>query len=497
MSLSSLRVWCVAALALVGGFALSGCSTTASDDRLSLATGSIEDDIALGREAHPQILDQYGGAYDDPELARYVDDIGQRLVAVSEYADVPFTFTVLDSDIVNAFALPGGYVYVSRGLLALAEDEAELAGVIGHEIGHVTSRHGAERQGQQVVSAGAAILGGLLGAYLGDEAGAVIGGLAGAGAGALFVGQYSQAQEFESDKLGVRYLARAGYDPDGMADFLEALQTNAQLQSKVTGRSLTSPGFNHFFASHPYTPDRVERARARSDERQATGTERNREQLLAKIDGLVFGQSPDQGYVLGQRFAHPILRFEFEVPEGYDITNTPSAVLARGDDRLFRFDMDRGGYRGDLKSYEAEGWPNMGKLSNLQGLSLRQGYEGAIGFGPIKLGNNRAQAGVAVVRASDNNVYRFILAAGRLDNEHVRELESTIDSFRLLNDADVAKLKPQRIVLARVQPGQTIDDLAAAMEIDSNPREWFVTLNGLDRGRQLQAGDTVKLIKRL
>jgi len=494
MRVSRWRGWLLAMLLVAG---LAGCTTTASDDRLSLASGTIEDDIALGRKAHPQILEQYGGAYDDPDLARYVDTIGQRLVAVSEYADVPFTFTVLDSEIVNAFALPGGYVYVSRGLLALAEDEAELAGVIGHEIGHVTSRHGAERQGQQVISVGAAVIGGLLGAVLlGDEGGALIGGALGAGAGALFVGQYSQAQEFESDKLGVRYLARAGYDAEAMADFLEALQTNAELQAKVEGRSLTSPGFNHFFASHPYTPDRVERARARADERQSPNTERDRDRLLAHLDGMVFGQSPDQGYVLDQRFAHPLLRFEFEVPDDYELVNTPSAVLARGDQRVLRFDLDQGGFGGDLKSYQAEGWPDMAKLSNLQDLSLRQGYSGAVGFGPVQLGKNRLQAGVAVVRAPDGKIYRFILAAGRLANEHVRELEATIDSFRLLSDADVAQLKPQRIVLARVEPGQTVDDLAAGMEIDDRPRDWFITLNGLDRGRQLQPGDTVKLIKR-
>ena len=256
--------------AFLAAVSLSACSTSKSDGSLSLASGNIDDDIRLGQEEHPKILQQYGGAYDDPELAAYNDRIGQRLKSVSEYADIPFTFTLLDSEVVNAFALPGGYVYVSRGLLALAEDEAEVAGVIGHEIGHVTSRHGAERQTATMLGGVLGVLGTIGGAVLAGDAGAQLGQQLGQVAIGGGLAQYSQSQEFQADKLGVRYLARAGYDTEAMGDFLEALQTNAELQARLNGQTLGSGGFDHFFSSHPYTPDRVTRARERSDDTVAT-----------------------------------------------------------------------------------------------------------------------------------------------------------------------------------------------------------------------------------
>lgn len=482
-----------ATIAMLG---VAGCSTTASDGRASLATGTIEDDIKLGQEAHPKILAQYGGAYDAPELQAYVDGIGQRLVKVSEFADIPFTFTLLDSDIVNAFALPGGYVYISRGLLALAEDEAEVAGVIGHEIGHVTSRHGAERQGSQAIGTGLAILGTIGGAILGGEVGARVGGQLGQLGGAGVIGQYSQSQEFESDKLGVRYLARAGYDTEAMADFLQALQTNGELQAKLAGKSGSSGGLDHFFASHPYTPDRVTRARARSEERGETNTERNRDGFLDLIDGMVFGQSPAQGFILGQRFAHPELRFEFSVPKGYQLVNGTTKVRANGEGRQMQFDIDFKPPNGDLRSYKAESWVDMSKLDNLDRLDLPRGYEGVIGFGNIKLKQGTIQGGFALVRAPDDRLYRFAMLSQKMTRALERDLEDTAQSMRSLSGREAAGLKAQRIEIVTVRSGDTIDSLASRMDIDDNARDWFITMNGLDRGRQLRAGDKVKLVVR-
>lgn len=482
--------------AIILALGITSCSTTASDGRASLATGTVEDDIKLGQEAHPQILAQYGGAYDDPALVVYIDDIGQQLASVSEYADVPFTFTLLDSDIVNAFALPGGYVYISRGLLALAQDEAEVAGVIGHEIGHVTSRHGAERKGTQFIGTGLAFLGTIGGALLGGEAGARIGSQLGQLGGAGVVGQYSQSQEFESDKLGVRYLARAGYDTDAMGDFLQALQTNAELQAKLAGKTAGSASFDHFFSSHPFTPDRVTRARARSEERGETNIKRDRERFLAAIDGLVFGESPAQGFILGQRFAHPQLRFDFTVPQGYQLVNGTQKVRANGEGRQMQFDIDFKPPSGNLRTYKAESWVDMSKLDQLSALDLPSGYEGVIGFGNIKLQQGNIQGGFAIIRAPDDRVYRFAMLTERMTRSFERDLEATAQSLRSLTSNDAANLKAQRIQIVTVRSNDTIDSLAARMDVDNNARDWFVTMNGFDRGRELRAGDQVKLVVR-
>ena len=485
---------CAVALSLA--VSVGACSTTASDGRVSLAAGDIEDDVRIGRENHPKIMQQYGGSYDDAELVAFVDRVGQRLKAVSEYSDIPFTFTVLDSEVVNAFALPGGYVYVSRGLLALAQDEAEIAGVIGHEIGHVTSRHGAERQ-----TAGA--IGGILG-VLGAVGGAVLGGDVGARAGAqlgqLVVGggiaQYSQGQEFESDKLGVRYLGRAGYDTRAMGDFLEALQTNAELQAKISDRPLSSGGMDHFFSSHPYTPDRVTRARSRAAERQVVGQERNREGYLRVIDGMIFGESPAQGYTMGQRFAHSELRFEFEVPDGYELRNTPNAVLASAKGRQAIFDIGKRDPGVALTRYSDEKWVDFRKLRDVERLRLRSGLDGAIGFGEVKTSRGSAEGGFVVIEGDDGQVYRFALLASDFGSSEERDLRDIARSFRRLSRAEANDLEPLRIRMVPVRQGDTIDDFVRRMEVETLPREQFLTLNAFDRGRDLQVGDQVRIIVR-
>ncbi|MEZ5848800.1 MAG: M48 family metalloprotease [Geminicoccaceae bacterium] len=482
--------------ACLAAVSLSACSTSKSDGSLSLASGNIDDDIRLGQEEHPKILQQYGGAYDDPELAAYIDRIGQRLKSVSEYADIPFTFTLLDSEVVNAFALPGGYVYVSRGLLALAEDEAEVAGVIGHEIGHVTSRHGAERQTATMLGGVLGVLGTIGGAVLAGDAGAQLGQQLGQVAIGGGLAQYSQSQEFQADKLGVRYLARAGYDTEAMGDFLEALQTNAELQARLNGQTLGSGGFDHFFSSHPYTPDRVTRARERSDERGAGNSERDRGRFLQEIDGLVYGESPAQGYVMGQEFAHPQMRFRFAVPDGFTLRNAPTAVYGKGENRTIIFDMGKLESGTSLTRYSAKDWADMGKLDDVESVRLESGLDAAIGRGKVKLNNGTAEAGFVAIGGRDGTVYRFVLVTGRFGSDDRRALLSTANSFRQLSASEAARLKPLRIQIVEVRPGDSIDSLAARMEIEDLPREQFITINGLDRGHELRAGDKVKLLIR-
>jgi predicted Zn-dependent protease len=212
---------------------LAACSVNpATGERNFTAFMSPEDELQIGRDQHPKIIQQFGGIYNDPKITAYVDRVGQNLAQVSELPELDFTFTVLDDDIVNAFALPGGFVYISRGLLGLANTEAELAGVVGHEIGHVTGRHSAQRHSQSVLAgigtAGVSILSSV---FLGTS---VVGDAIGQGAGVYLQG-FSREHEFEADTLGVRYLSRTGYETAAMASFLSSLEAFSALKAKVSG----------------------------------------------------------------------------------------------------------------------------------------------------------------------------------------------------------------------------------------------------------------------
>lgn len=473
----------------------SACTTAPAGGGPILAMGSVEDDIRQGREAHPQVLAQYGGGIDNPEVAAYVQGLGTRLKNVSELAELDFTFTVLDSEIVNAFALPGGWIYVSRGLLALAEDEAELAGVIGHEIGHVTARHGAARQTTGGLATTLGTVGGLLlGGWLGGEGGARLGAQLGQTAGVGLVMSYSRSQEYEADSLGVRYLDRAGYDPMAMASFLEALQTSAELQARVTGRSLERGTLEHFFSSHPNAPDRVARARRAAAERPARDGVRERDALLDRIDGMIYGPSPAQGFVDGQNFAHPVLRIAFAYPAGYSLVNQPNAVLGRGENKLLVFDMAEAERTSSPRRYLEQEWLAEADLQNVSTFTSAGGFDGAIGYAPIQLSGRPAQAGFVALAGADRTFYRFIVIGGEIGRTEQRDLRAAADSLRRLSAAEAAELKPLRIRLVTVRPGDTIDIFARQMAVERLPREHFITLNGLDRGRELVPGERVKIV---
>ncbi len=476
----------------------AACTTAPAGGGPILAAGSIEDDVRAGREAHPQILQEYGGAVENPELAAYVSRVGNRVKDVSELADLDFTFTVLDSEIVNAFALPGGYVYVSRGLLAYADDEAELASVLAHEIGHVTARHGASRQTTgQLATFGLGLLGVLGGAVLGGEEGAKLGAQLGQQAGYGLTQTYSRSQEYEADALGIRYLARAGYDPEASPDFLEALETSAELQAKLAGTSVREPGaLDHFFASHPYTPDRVKEARELAGEHGQSGDERDRKRFLAAIDGMIYGPSPRQGFVEGNHFAHPGLRIAFDYPEPYKLINQPAAVVGRAENRVLLFDMGAAKGVSDPVRYLADDWLKGLDLQDVQRFTSDGGFAGAIGYGNVQLNGQRAQAGFAVLAGEGGEFYRFALVTGRFGKEEARELRLAADSLHRLSKAEAAALKPLRVEIVEVQAGDTIESLGREMEVERLPKEQFVTLNGFDRGRELEVGDEVKILVR-
>jgi predicted Zn-dependent protease len=465
---------------------------------------SQEQEAQIGRAEHPKVLAQFGGAYRDPEAQRFVERVGDTVKNVSELKDEKFTFTLLDSDVVNAFALPGGYVYVSRGLLALANNEAEVAGVLGHEVGHVTARHTAQRYDRAVagqLGAGLAQLGGaLLGAYLGGEQGARLGGQVGGQLGTLgaqaYVQGFSREQEFEADQLGIVYLGRAGYDPRAMSTFLQALQANDAFERRHAGRE-EGEAVPNWLRSHPRTPDRVARAAEATTADMPAARRIDRQDFLAAIDGMIFGENPEQGFVRGRSFQHPALRIAFEAPPGFKLKNSPSAVVgADGQGRVMQFDLAQNVQSRDLRGYLQNEWVKRQELQDLQRVDL-DGQEAAIGFGRVSLNDRPATAMFAALRGTDGRVYRFLFArTGDLGQGDVAAFEQSLRSFRRLSAAEAAELKPLRIELVTVREGDTIDSLSRRMQVEDDPRGYFVLLNGLDRGRELRPGDQVKILRR-
>ncbi|MHA1564135.1 MAG: M48 family metalloprotease [Alphaproteobacteria bacterium] len=466
---------------------LAACSVNpATGERSFTGLMSPQQELQVGREQHPQILAKFGGDYDDVSIAAYVDRIGQSLARQSDLPDLAFTFTLLDSDVVNAFALPGGYVYVSRGLLALATSEAELAGVLAHEIGHVTARHSAQRYSQSVVAGlGSAILGAVVGGELGQ--------LAQYGASA-YLQSYSRSQEFEADQLGVRYLARAGYDTAAMASFLAKLQAQSELEARVSGQPDPAARYN-IMSTHPRTADRVQAAAASANAAPVANPRRGVSDYLNTIDGLAYQGSRAQGFVRDNRFIHPGIGFQFEVPEGFKIRNDPSRVVARADNgAVIIFDTPDKAFSGTMTSYLRDEWATELDLTELQTLDIN-GFAAATATAVISNSNGTVDVRPLAIRFSDSQIFRFVFLTPQDHTAELSEpLRRTTFSFRRLNAQEQKTLKPLAIRVTTVGSGDNVAKLAQRMTLQDLQEDWFRVINGLAPGAQPQSGALVKIV---
>lgn len=474
---------------------LAACSTNPATGRSSFtALMGAEDEKRIGAEEHPKLVQQFGGAYSDRELNAYVNKIGQALAAGTETPGLGYSFTVLDDEQINAFALPGGYVHVTRGLIALASNEAELAGVLAHEMGHVTARHSAERYSQSVVAGmGAAILG-AAGAVAGVPG---VGDLAGYGAQAALQ-SYSRDQELEADKLGIRYMARAGYDPGAMASFFKKMDAYTQLQATMAG----DPGAANRFsvmASHPRTGDRVEQAIELAKATVVADPKVNEDVYLSNINGMVFGDSADQGVRRGQEFAHPGLGIAFRVPDGFTLTNSPGRVTARGPNgALIVFDMasSRNGARSvrSPSDYIARIGGNRLKFKSIEEIDVN-GMEGATGIARVRTKQGTVDARLVAIRERPDRLYRFLfLTPAAATDSMARDLRRTTYSFKRLSPSEARAIRPLRVKVVTVREGDTADTMANQMSFSSYRLERFLAMNGLRPGQALRSGRPVKII---
>lgn len=467
----------------LAGLLLAACATIDSTpDAPSIAQG----ERAQAAQAHPQILQQLGGAVEGPS-GTYVANIGER---VASAAGVPgqCTFTLVNSDVPNAFAIPGCYIYVTRGILALMNSEDELASVLGHEVGHVVADHAAQRQNTATLTGLGAVLAGILtgSGEIAQAAGQ---------AAQLLTLNYSRDQEFEADDLGVRYLQRSGYSAYASADLLRSLGMQETLSARIANRDAAS-ATPSWARTHPLSADRVTRANAQAAAVGAT-RETPAERIgpyFAAIDGMTFGDDPEQGFVNGRTFSHPTLRIAFEAPQGFTLTNTPSAVLIGGPNNA-RAQFGGGALQGDLTTYATNGLRQvLGNAPAQIGQAQRTTTNGleTVTVPARAQTQSRQIVDVAVTayRVGDR-AYHFIMITPQGGGG---VFTSMLQSMRTLSSQEAAALRARVIDIVTVRSGDTGQALANRMAFSDYQLDRFLVLNGRETGQTLRAGEQVKVI---
>jgi predicted Zn-dependent protease len=430
---------------------------------------------------HLRILAAYGGAYHSQPLQAMLETTVDKLVAASDRPDLKYQITILNSPAVNAFALPDGQLYVTRGLIALANDNSELASVLAHEMAHVIARHADIREDQ---ARQAALVNRVANDLLSDPQ---LGTLALAKSKIALV-NFSRAQEFEADGIGVGISARAGFDPYGAERFLTSMGQNAHLRAQ---RSSIDPRAPDFLSSHPATPERVTSATAAARQFSSPGTgERDRPSYLQQLDGLVYGEDPGEGFVRGRKFLHPKLGFAFTAPDGFTLDNTAQAVFGVKDNgaQALRLDVVRVPAEQKLSDYLTSGW--------IENIDLKSIEELTIGGFPAATATAQGDPWsfrLYVVRFG-SEVYRVIFAAKERTDAADRSFREAIASFRRMSVAEMAQAHPLRLKVVPVKAGDTVEKFARRMAVADRPAERFRVLNGLGPNDRLKPGDLVKVV---
>jgi predicted Zn-dependent protease len=427
----------------------AACATNPVSGKREISLMSEAEEIAYGRQADAEVRREMG-VYNDPELQRYVAELGDRLARLSHRPNLPWTFTVVDHQAVNAFALPGGFIYITRGILPYLDNEAELAGVLGHEIGHVAARHAA----QQSTRAG---LGGLGLAVLGIFVPATqpFGDLSSAALSVAFL-KYGRDDERESDRLGMEYAARGGWDPAGVPDFL---QTLARMDS------LSERGVPNWLSTHPEPAARVTEARPLAAKLSGpSATEQRRDEYLRRIEGIVVGDTPDEGIVRGNLFLHPALRFAVDFPEGWDVANMPEQVTAQepGQKRFMILQqVDRPVGR-TMEEVATQAMRST-RMKRIEGQSLSlNGDDAFLGVYRGELnGVGRATLRAAHIRHG-RDVYLLAGFAPESEFSSVdRDIEASIRSYRPLSQREADGIRPNRLDFYTVRAGDTWQSIAS------------------------------------
>ena len=471
---------------------LPACDPTAKNVSGSFTTSWVRPEDPqeqIGAREHPLVVAKYGGEYSNEKAERMLAVIVGKLVAVSNDPSRLYRVTILNSPKVNAFALPGGYLYLTRGLLALANDSAEMAAVIAHEMAHVSANHAILRREKQ---ASAELGERVVTEVLGDSTSARVA----LAANRLKLSEFSREQEFQADAVGIRMTGKAGYDPFAGARFLETLHAFRSINR--TG--LAAFGASNFLSSHPSTPRRTELARRHARFFGAPGVgDTGRERFLEGIEGLIFGDSAEEGFVRARRFSHRGLGITFEAPKGFRVENQTKAVVITGkDDVAIRFDaavIDKGA---DLADYLTSGWvngldPKTIEKKKINGLKTASGNAKADGW----------LFRIHIIRIG-TQLYRFIAATaqtGASDTENSVVMNSLIgvtnsvtNSFRKLKKRELALLNSLTIKIVPFEGGTSLAAIAGEMKTGGNTLKLLRILNGLAPGEKPVAGYPLKIV---
>jgi predicted Zn-dependent protease len=471
--------------ALLLSATLAACATNPVTGQKEFSLMSEAQEIDTGRQLDAEVRRELG-VYADAELQRYVDQIGQRLARTSHRPTLDWHFAVVNQPAVNAFALPGGFVYITRGILPFLDNEAELAGVLGHEIGHVTARHSAAAYSK---AAGAGIGLALLGIFVPSTR--PLQGAAETALGVLFL-KHGREDELQADRLGAEYAAKAGWDPSGIAGMLTTL---ARIDEATGSRK----GVPNWLSTHPAPAERVQQIQVAVNQAQAAAgpnLARNEAQFLQHVDGLVYGDDPSQGVVRGTRFLHADLRFALRFPEGWDIQNTQTQVTAKAPDAeayvvlqlvqeprgtledVARTSMGNAGFR-----------PVEGQRTTINGLDAVVGtYEGDV------QGLGRTISRAAHIQ-HEKNVYLVAgLAPAKLFDRVSGAFSQTIRSFQPLSRSEAAAIRPNRIDLYVVRPGDTWQAIAQRASEGNIKPSTLAIMNHYPVNEQPRPGDRIKIV---
>ena len=482
----NLRLLLTLALAML---LAAGCATNPVTGESDFVLMSEAQEIALGRKMHKEILAQQP-AYQDPALAAYVRRVGNRLAEVSHRNNLVFHFTVLDSQEVNAFALPGGYVYITRGILAYLNSEAEMAAVLGHEIGHVTARHSVRQQSASVAT-------GVLAAVIAGTTGVREAGDLANVAGTAIVRGYGREHELEADRLGAEYLARAGFDPKAMLEVIGLLKNQEAFERRLAKEEGREPRIYHgLFSTHPDNDQRLQTT-IRAAERFARPDGRVvRETYLHAIDGLVFGDSPREGIRRGNRFYHRDLDFALEFPRGWKVRNLPDRLFAtppKGDG-FIQFNITDRNKRMPPREFLEK---RLGLEDLRHGETVEhQGMPGYTAIAEVETGKGRLPVRFVVFYRGDQ---ALIVTGGTNGSGDPYRYDAlvldTARSFHPLSEAERRLAEGLHIRLLRADAGTTFAELARRSAIPNHPEAQLRLLNDLYPKGEPRPGQLIKIVE--
>jgi predicted Zn-dependent protease len=463
-------------------FSCSNCAKNPVTGNRQLALISESQEIEMGKAADPQIIAQYG-LYNDKNLQEFITAKGKAMAAISHRPNLDYQFRVVDSDILNAFAVPGGYVYFTRGIMAHFNNEAEFAGVLGHEIGHIAARHSVSQQSKQMLGQIGLIAGMVIAPDL-----AQFGEAASQGLGLLFL-KFGRDAERESDRLGVEYSTKIGYDANEMAGFFLTLQR----QSEKSG----SAELPTFLSTHPNPGDRnrtvTQLAKEWKQKLNVTNANVNRENYLKMIEGLVYGEDPRQGYVENSVFYHPELRMQFPIPQGWQHINSPQSFqMAPKDGKaVMILSLAQGNNLQDAANAIVQKYsltPVQSQEVNVNGLN-------AVAFVADQKQEQGTLRTLSYVIQYNNNLYHLIGVSTANDfNAYATTFQNTMQNFRQLTDQAKINKKPERVHIKRANQATTLQQALSANGVPQNRWEELAVLNGMKLNDRLAAGTMFKVI---